>query len=441
MSENSGRAARWRDVPPANPFGGPGPSGSGAPRLTRKQEPAVSGLAGSSFPGGTGRESARSSLIPLAFLSRSEVSIPIARRAFMARLAGSAFSCLLPPAAVTAWEKAGSEAKPKVSRVATMTGPVRCDSLGTTLMHEHLLWFGGPSLQDSGYTPIPADKRQESVDFAVSLLNEAARVGINTLVDLTPHRPIDLYQQIAQRSPIWIVPSTGFYRRAKSPSYLATMEDPNQMYEYMLKEVVEGIQGTKIRAGIIKVAAETSPMTDWEKKVFRAAARVQQATGTPIATHDGAGAREQFDCLVQAGAMPRRFFISHVDMVLHGGLTREQLAKELISIARDGGYLEFDTFGQESYTPWRDLVYLWQAIMEAGFVNRMFFSMDCNWRWENGKKIFEGADAPNADPDASRRTYAYMMTDAVPRLLKSGFSEDVIHTILVENPRRFFCGE
>jgi hypothetical protein len=56
----------------------------------------------------------------------------------------------------------------KQSTVSTMTGPVPCNSLGTTLMHEHILWFGGPKLTDSGYAPIPARLRSESVDFAVS---------------------------------------------------------------------------------------------------------------------------------------------------------------------------------------------------------------------------------------------------------------------------------
>lgn len=374
---------------------------------------------------------------------RSEAPQRISRRTlFTSFLAGSALSCLASRTPVAALGSVlRNTGKPKAVMVPTMTGPIRCDSLGTTLMHEHILWFAGPRLEDSGYTPIPDDKREESVRFAVTLLDDAARVGINTLVDLTPHRPIDLYQQIAHRTRVKIVPSTGFYRRAKIPRHLADMDDENEMYEYMFRDATEGIQGTKIRAGIIKVAAETSPPSDWEKKVFRAAARVQKATGVPIATHDGAGAREQFDLLVQAGATPRRVILSHVDMGLHGKLTRQQLVEELVSIAREGGYMEFDTFGQESYTPWRDLVFLWHSIVDTGLASRMFFSIDCNWRWENGKKIFEGADRPNADPDASRRTYAYMMTDAVPKLLKSEFTQQEIHTILVDNPRRFFCAE
>ena len=55
--------------------------------------------------------------------------------------------------------------------------------------------------------------------------------------------------------------------------------------------------------------------------------------------------------------------------------------------------------------------------------------------------MFEGAEAPTRDPNASNRTYAYMMTDAVPKLLRSGFSKQEIDTFLIDNPRRFFCGQ
>src|SRR6185503_5499473 len=140
--------------------------------------------------------------------------------------------------------------------VPTLTGEVSCNKLGTTLMHEHVIWFSGPRLEDPGYTPIPDDLKSDTVDFAVSLLNDAARVGIDTVVDLTPFRPLDLYKRIAARTTVKIVPSTGFYRRAKIPGWMADMEDEKQMEELMLKEVTEGIGGTKIRAGIIKVAGE-----------------------------------------------------------------------------------------------------------------------------------------------------------------------------------------
>jgi len=319
----------------------------------------------------------------------------------------------------------------KSKLVPTLTGDIANDKLGTTLMHEHILWFGGPRLEDPGYMPIPDDLQSESVDFAVSLLNDAARAGVDTVVDLTPFRPLELYKRIAERTSVKIVASTGFYRRAKIPKWMADMEDEKQMEELMLKELTEGIGGTKIKAGIIKVAGEGASLTDWEKKVFRAAARVQKATGCPIATHTG-GPFEQFDLLVKTGADPKRIFLSHVDV------GRKGKPGELITIAREGGYLEADTFGQEFYTPWNELISFLRSFCDAGLANKIFISIDSNWHWENGKKIFEGAGPPNFDSNAGRRTFAYMMTDAVPSLLKSGFSKTEIHTFLVDNPHTFF---
>jgi phosphotriesterase-related protein len=315
--------------------------------------------------------------------------------------------------------------------VPTLTGEIDSNKLGTTLMHEHVLWFSGPRLEDAGYTAIPEDLQSETVDFAVSLLKDAARVGIDTIVDLTPFRPLNLYKAIAERTIVKIIPSTGFYRRAKIPRKLADIEDEKQMEELMLKEVTEGIEGTKLRAGIIKVAGEGGSLSDWEKKVFRAAARVQKATGTSIATHTG-GAFEQFDLLVKAGADPHKIFLSHVDV------GRKGKPGELIAIAKEGCYLEVDTFGQDFYTPWPDLVSFLRSFCDAGLANRIFISIDSNWHWENGKKIFEGAGAPNFDPNAANRTFAYMITDAVPSLLKSGFSMAEINIFLVDNPRNYF---
>jgi len=368
--------------------------------------------------------------------SKSPVSSPLSRRAFTKGcLLGSAVLsplCRRTVAALGAGLPQTKNSKPVT--VSTMNGPVSCDSLGTTLMHEHLLFFSGPMPDNPGYTPIPDDLRSDTVDFVVSLLNDASRVGIDTVVDVTPHRPIDLYEQIAKRTPVKIVPSTGFYRRDKIPKWMAAMDDEEQMEERMLKEVTEGIDGTKIRAGIIKVAQERTPLSDWEKKVFRAAARVQKTAGVPIATHCGS-AREQLDLLLQAGADPRRIYFSHVDVGRKG-----QPGDQLLSVVKEGGYLEVDTFGQEFYTPWSDLVSFLRSLCDSGYANRIFISIDSNWHWGDREKMFEGAESPNFDPNASKRTFAYMVTDAVPKLLKSGFSKKEIDTFLVDNPRRFFCG-
>jgi phosphotriesterase-related protein len=317
--------------------------------------------------------------------------------------------------------------------VATLSGDIDCNKLGTTLMHEHILWFAGPMGENAGYSPIPDDLESETVDFAVSLLNDAARVGIDTVVDLTPFRPVNLYKRIAERTTVKIIASTGFYRRSKVPKWMADIEDEKQMEERMLREVTDGIDNTDIRAGIIKVAGEGATLSDWEKKVFRAAARVNKTTAIPIATHTG-GALEQFDILVKTGADPHRIMLSHVDVGRKGN------PGELMTIVKEGGYLEVDTFGQDFYTPRAELVSFLRSLCDAGFTNKVIISIDSNWHWENREKIFEGAGPPNFDANAANRTFAYMITDAVPMLLKSGFNIKDINTFLVDNPCNYFSG-
>jgi phosphotriesterase-related protein len=316
--------------------------------------------------------------------------------------------------------------------IPALKGNIEPAALGTTLMHEHILWFAGPMEENAGYTPIPDGLESDTVDFAVSLLNDAERVGIHSIVDLTPFRPIDLYKRIAEKTAVNIIASTGFYRRSKVPKWMADMEDEKQMEERMLKELKEGIDGTKIRAGIIKVAGEGG--TEWEKKTFRAAARVNKAIGAPIATHSGSDAFDQFSLLTKTGADPHRIFFSHVDV------GRKGKPGDLLQIAREGSYLEVDTFGQDFYTPWEELVSFLRAFCDEGLANRIIISIDSNWHWENGKKVFEGSGPPNFDPNAENRTFSYMMTDAVPMLLKSGFSLKEINTFLVDNPRNYFSG-
>ena len=319
--------------------------------------------------------------------------------------------------------------------IPTITGAVSPDALGLTLMHEHLLWFGSPRMDGTGYRPLPEDKRAETVEFVARLLQDAARVGVKTIVDQTPHRPIEVYREIAARTSVRLVVSTGFYRRTKIPREFAAIEDPRVMETRMRREIEDGIGRSGVRAGIIKIASEGSPLSEWEKKVFRAAAHVQRATGTPICTHLGGDPREHLGILTRAGADPRRVMLSHIDTV---GPSREKVLETMIAIAREGAYLEVDTFGQEFYTPWADLVYCLRGVCDAGFAHHLFIDVDSNWRWNQGVKVFEGGDPPNSDPHAADRIFAYMITAAVPRLMTSGFTRREIDTFLTDNPRRFF---
>ncbi len=306
----------------------------------------------------------------------------------------------------------------------TIRGPLPPDAMGTTLVHEHVL-----------YGQIPNHRRAESVAFAVELLNDAARVGIDTLVDLSPARDITLYQEIALQTPVNILVSTGAYLAQASPQWILDL-DEKQVEERMFREVTEGIDGTGIRAAIIKVAGNRSPLTEWEKMNFRCAARVNAATRVPIACHTIFEPREQFDILVKNGANPTQTFFSHVEAEFGwGGRTREQMADVLLGIAEEGGRFLFNNFGYEFHTPWEDLVFLIRHLCERGHSSSVLISIDCYWQWKDDRILVQIEDR---HPEVRRRTHAYMITDTVPALLKAGFSARDVRTFLIENPRDYF---
>jgi len=313
-----------------------------------------------------------------------------------------------------------------MAQVQTVRGPVETSKLGTTLVHEHVLF----QFDDS--------RRQRSIDFAVKLLREAEEAGVQAIVDLTPTRRIDWLDEIARQVEMPIVASTGYYLERLTPPLLAGLSE-EQMVERMVQELTEGIDGTPVQAGIIKIAGDLADLTDWEKQVFRAAARAQLRTGACIATHACLGAREQARVLQEAGADLGRVFFSHIesDWGWEGRSLQEQ-AQYLAEVTRLGGCLLFNNFGCEFFTRWTDLVYFLRYLCDGGYQDKLLMSIDCNWTWNSEGKIEFEAEAQHSE--AGRRTFAYIMTETVPQLLEAGFSEGDTHTFLVANPRRFFEG-
>ncbi len=318
---------------------------------------------------------------------------------------------------------AATSAEGGIRKIPTVTGSVDSDKMGLTLVHEHVL-FGD----------IPKDKENESIDFAVMLLKDAARVGIETIIDLSPTRNIELYQKIAGQVPVNIILSTGAYLKKYMPDYLVKFSE-KEFANHIRKELTQGIDNTKIRAGIIKVAGSSTPLTQWEIEKFRAAAVVQKELDVPVATHAIFNPREQFDLLTANGAAPNRLFFSHIEAEFGWGkLTREQMGEELVYIANKGGRLLFNNFGYEFDTPWADLVYLIRNLVDKGYAENVLASMDLYWHWSNGKKIINIDDRY---PETAQKTYAYAVTDAIPALLKAGFSSREVNTIFIKNPAVF----
>jgi len=311
-----------------------------------------------------------------------------------------------------------------MSEIQTIRGSITPDQLGTTLIHEHLLFDFNPA------------HHREAIDIAVGWLRKAKKEGMDSIVCLTPFREIKWYREINEQVDVHIVASTGYYLERITPASLRELSEV-EMYECFVRELTEGIGGSGIRAGIIKVAANLPAMTEWEKRVFRAAARAHHQTQAPIATHACSGARNQMDYLLQHGVDLNHTFYSHVEAEFGWeGRDLEEETEYLMDIVRHGCYLLFNNFGFEWDTPWPDLVHLIRSLLDAGFRDRVLISVDANWRWnEEGEMELE---AEHEHPSAAQRDYAYMFTHALPALKEAGFTDEDIHTFLAENPRRYF---
>jgi len=178
-----------------------------------------------------------------------------------------------------------------MSAVQTIRGPVNSGSLGWMLSHEHLT-VGGAGMQSFPWIYDEDDAFKENV----KALRRASEAGIEGLVDLTPFdlgRQISLFEALADADiGVNIVCATGVYRWV--PMYFRR-RPIDDVAEHFVREIQDGIQGTAIKAGIIKLAwdqeyrldegPEGATVRSGLERTARAAARAAKATGVPISCH------------------------------------------------------------------------------------------------------------------------------------------------------------
>ena len=177
-----------------------------------------------------------------------------------------------------------------MSMVQTISGSIPSAELGRTLSHEHLT-NGTPGMER---IPGLLD-RAEMIDRCLEALRRAHDAGIDSIIDLTPFdlgRQVWLFEAVAERSPLNIVCATGVYRWVPVVYY---GWDEDEIAAHFVREIREGIEGSQIRAGAIKLAwdleyrleeapGRVSPRVMLERTA-RAAARASKATGVPISCH------------------------------------------------------------------------------------------------------------------------------------------------------------
>lgn len=314
--------------------------------------------------------------------------------------------------------------------VQTVLGPVPVDSLGPTLMHEHLL-IGWPGWQYD--VAAPPQPRAELVRICTERMLELKSFGVQTLVDPCPMdlgRDVELMVEVSRISGVHIVCATGLYKEDQgSPPYFkfrAQFADVTQeLRDAFVREITEGIGSTGVKPGLIKAATGAHQITPYEETVLRAAAQAACATGLPITTHtdEGTMGREQLDLFAAEGVELRHVIVGHScgssDLRYH------------VDLLDRGCFLGFDRFGLEILQPDRLRLAALIGLVGIGFAKQIVLSHDSVWCWRGRPLPVPEALLPNWKP-------THLFTDIIPKLRDAGVSQEKIDTMLVANPRRYF---
>jgi phosphotriesterase-related protein len=306
----------------------------------------------------------------------------------------------------------------RAMQIMTVLGPIAPEEMGITLPHEHLLI--------DLYRVIPDYRGTlDDEDLAIEELMYFKRAGGTTLVDPTNiglGRDPKALQRIARATGVHIIMGSGWYREIVYPPYVHE-KTVNELADMIVRDLVEGVDGTGVRAGVIgEIGTERDHITPAQEKVFRAAARAHKRTGATITTHTthlGELATEQLALLREEGVNLSRVIVGHMG-------DRRHLRLEL-PIVQAGAYVEFDHIGFTEFQRDAQRAANVAKLVSEGYLGQILLSLDIcftsNLHWYGGKG------------------YDYVLSSFVPLLKKAGLTEDQIHTLLVENPRRALAGE
>jgi phosphotriesterase-related protein len=341
-------------------------------------------------------------------------------------------------------------------KVMTVLGPIEPEALGTTLIHEHILFdlsvyheqrFGPGKAEPLPDEPLGIEHlwvlkndvarlrdnvHQRSLDIAEAELARFKDAGGSTVVEVSSGGLVPDYAglaDLARRTGLNIIAGTGYYIGASHPPELAA-KSVEQVAEEMLRDVREGIPGTGVRAGVLGEIGTTEPLAPTERTVLEATGRVQAQTGTAIVLHPDSVHRtyEQIagtlDILERAGADLGRVIVSHCDDRLHPNY--DSYAK----LTARGCTLAFDTFGKQSYYATRKRQYpsddqriaTIARLVGDGLAGSVTLAHDVCYKTDLTRWGGDG--------------YGHVLRHIVPRLRQAGVSDTAIRQMLVENPRR-----
>ena len=314
-----------------------------------------------------------------------------------------------------------------MATINSVLGPMDTANLGFTLPHEHLI----DSSAGVNATYGELVDRPWALETAVKDLTRAHIEGVDTIVEVSPldlGREVSLMKEVSERSGVQFICCTGCWLDiprsfwGRTPEFIAAL---------WTREIESGIDGTGIKAGIIKVAT-SDPISENEELMLRSAAKTHLRTGVPITTHTPAQSRigeEQVRILKEQGVDPHQIYIGHINNTPDKEYHRE--------LARLGVWLGWDInnpFGRPHLPSWEKMTDYLKELLDEGLGSNLMLSHD--WNVVITRLASPGFPSREENPDG----YLWLTRKVIPRLKDSDVEQAVIDGMMKGNPRAYFEG-
>lgn len=336
--------------------------------------------------------------------------------------------------------------------VRTVLGDVPAQSLGTTLVHEHLHMDCSNLAAAHGYVPDPnpgpfdftaatecrwnpgahpENYRFTQHDAVLDDLIDFRELGGGAIVDATPldlGRNPEALANLSRESGLHVVMGTGYYLEATHRAFIAAGHEEHATYNAIVEEHLKGAEGTDgIRPGMIGEIGTSDPPTEAELRVVRGAARAALDTGLPLSIHLhpwGDNAPQVLDVVSDTGLGIETVLLNHLSTAVGED-------ERLRTLLRTGVQLSFDLFGFDHsllgpgrWAPSDDEgIETIAMLMAEGFGAQLTMSQDVGVLTRLRRYGGWG--------------YGHMLRHLVPLLGAHGVTPEGIHQILVTNPAAF----
>src|SRR5690625_536077 len=326
-----------------------------------------------------------------------------------------------------------------MSFIRTVLKDIEPSELGITYSHEHIMCIP-PYWVEQGEGDLLLDDWEKSKLDVIDFKN----LGGQSIVDATAidyGRVLSSIGKISKETGIHIIGTAGFNKsflwQAKIPSSLKKVigdystfnewidqSSINELTNFVIKEVEEGLEGTSYRGGQVKFGTGYNRITPLEEKTIRAVARAHHETKAPVHSHTEAGtmALEQIEILLDEGV--------NLEYVSFGHLDRNPDPYYHEQIARTGAFLSFDGVGKIKYYPESTRINCILSLVEKGYEDQILISGDTA-----RKSYYKHYDFGLG--------LEYILKKWVPRFTDEALArgldgESLIRKFFIENPRRCF---